>query len=189
MVRLRNHGADQWGNPQEHHLSGARWNLGVVGGVGAHYSRTFRQPGCHGYSDPSLPSLRDRPPYQPHPRLRIAHGNAGRCVSRCGGAPTVRLSDAYWGRVADCDSGIHAGHRGPFRSAKTPHPVVDRSQLLPQGLRRGQDSRAFSAKLREETDLEALNHDLLEVIGETMRPKHFSLWLRPETPPKGKQTD
>jgi hypothetical protein len=46
---------------------------------------------------------------------------------------------------------------------------------------------AFSARLREETDLDVLSNDLVGVASRTVQPEHASVWLRPEIASKGEQ--
>jgi fumarate reductase subunit C len=45
----------------------------------------------------------------------------------------------------------------------------------------------FSTKLREKTDLDSLDAELLRVVRETVQPAHVSLWLRPASGPDRKE--
>jgi hypothetical protein len=44
---------------------------------------------------------------------------------------------------------------------------------------------SFSASMGDQTDLDALNDELVSVVWETIQPSHVSLWLRPDPDSKG----
>jgi hypothetical protein len=46
---------------------------------------------------------------------------------------------------------------------------------------------AFSARLREETDLTTLSDELVSVVNSTMQPEHVTLWLRPDEDAGGRR--
>jgi hypothetical protein len=114
---------------------------------------------------------------------------------------TALLAAAYFGGVATTQAIFHAltGQEQQPQLAVVVSTLVIAALFNPlrrriQGFidkrfyRRKYDARKtledFSARLREETDLEALNTELVGVVRETMQPAHVSLWLRPDTLPK-----
>ncbi len=120
------------------------------------------------------------------------------------GALTVMLALVYFGGVA----GMQYLFRALTGQAQQPQLVVVASTLLIAALftplrrriqsfidrrfyRRKYDAaktlEAFSAKLRDETDLDALNNELVGVVRETMQPAHVSLWLRPDPARRGSE--
>jgi hypothetical protein len=47
---------------------------------------------------------------------------------------------------------------------------------------------AFNSRLREETNLDALREDVVEVAKRTMQPAHVTLWLRPDPEPEDRNS-
>ena len=120
------------------------------------------------------------------------------------GSLTLMLALIYFGGVATTQAifGVLTGQEEQSQLAVVVSTLVIAALFMPlrrriqsfidrRFYRRKYDARktleAFSTKLRDETDLEALSDDLVGVVRETMQPAHVSLWLRPEVSPKGTQ--
>jgi hypothetical protein len=122
------------------------------------------------------------------------------------GSLTVMLALIYFGGVATTQAifGALTGQEEQPQLAVVVSTLVIAALFIPlrrriqafidrRFYRRKYDARktleAFSARLRDETDLEALSDDLVGVVRETMQPTHVSIWLRPETVPKREQAE
>src|SRR5215218_3272188 len=145
-------------------------------------NRLSRYPDRRGYSHLKAPPLRDRHPHKPHPCLRGSDGCTG--LALLGGVETTQaIFRALTGQEEQPQLAIVvstlviAALFTPLR--RRIQGFIDR-----RFYRRKCDARktleAFSAKLRDETDLDALSEDLVGVVRETIQPAHVSLWLRPD---------
>jgi hypothetical protein len=117
---------------------------------------------------------------------------------------TVMLSLVYFGSVASLQYAfrILTGHEdfpqltivvSTLAIAALFDPLRRRIQAFidRRFYRRKYDARKtledFSARLRDETNLDSLNAELISVVQETMQPGHVSLWLRPNAVPEDRR--
>jgi hypothetical protein len=118
------------------------------------------------------------------------------------GALTVMLASGYFGSIVLLQRVfvILSGERSTLAVVASTLVIAALFSPLKRGIQSFIDMRFyrskydaaktlsdFNARLRDETDLDALNAELVAVVRMTMQPAQVSLWLRPDPPPRGSQ--
>jgi hypothetical protein len=120
------------------------------------------------------------------------------------GSLTLMLGLIYFGGVATTQAmfGVLTGQEEQPQLAVVVSTLVIAALFMPlrrriqsfidrRFYRRKYDARktleAFSAQLRDETDLDTIGDELMNAVQETMQPAHISLWLRPDTASKKRE--
>jgi hypothetical protein len=145
--------------------------LVVVGGRG-------RVPGGDWYRHPQVPPVRHRPADLPHPGLRHADRGAWPWLCRRGAASSS-AHRRYHRELQPGRHGIDAGHGGVVPAGPTLDPAGGGPRFNRHRYDAARTIQTFSARLREQVDLDTLSQEVLAVVDHTMQPTTASLWLRP----------